>query len=213
MIKGAYLQYGCGFDAPEGWLNFDASPSLRIERIPVIGKSLSMLLKSNSELFPDAVQYGDIVKGLPVEPGRCSVVYCSHVLEHLSLEDFRIALDSTYKLLESGGTFRLVLPDLAFYIREYQASGSPTAALDFMRKSGIGEERRNRGMRGFAREFLGNSKHRWMWDYQSIAEELKNCGFLDVRRAEFGDSVDPRLREVERRERWENCLGVECKKR
>jgi SAM-dependent methyltransferase len=212
MTNGVYLQYGCGWDAPDGWLNFDASPSLRVERIPFIGKSLSALLKGNSAPFPDNVQYGDIIRGLPVEAQSCDGVYCSHILEHLSLEDFRIALDSTNKLLKSGGIFRFVLPDLAFYIREYQASDSPTAALDFMRSSGIGEPHRNRGLRGLAKEILGNSRHRWMWDYPSMEAELKSAGFTHIRRAEFGDSVDPRFREAERRERWENGLGGECKK-
>ena len=43
MTEGYYLQYGCGWDALDGWLNFDASPTLRMERIPAVGKALSAL--------------------------------------------------------------------------------------------------------------------------------------------------------------------------
>ncbi len=51
-----------------------------------------------------------------------------------------------------------------------------------------------------------------MWDYPSIEAELKRAEFTNVRPAVFGDSADPRFHEVERAERWENCLGVECQR-
>ena len=60
------------------------------------------------------------------------------------------------------------------------------------------------------REWFGNSRHLWMWDYRSLGKELRTAGFTDVRRAEFGDSAEPRFRDVEDPGRWENCLGVEC---
>ena len=56
-----YVQYGCGLSCPAGWLNFDASPTLRLQRLPAIGR-----LFVNSVRFPDRVHYGDIRKGLPI---------------------------------------------------------------------------------------------------------------------------------------------------
>lgn len=211
MTKNLYVQFGCGWDAPEGWLNFDASPTLRIERIPVVGTRISANLKGNPEPFPTNVQYGDIVKGLPLPDGSCAVVYCSHVLEHLSLRECRKALANTKRLLRPGGTFRFVLPDLQLYITRYEQTDGPDAALRFMKDTALGEEARNRGATGLARALLGNSKHRWMWDYPSLERELLLQGFREVRPAEFGDSVDPLFARVERRERWNECIGFECK--
>ena len=57
-MSGLYVQYGCGFSAPEGWKNFDASPTLQFERLPVIGR----LFTKNASRFPENVRYGDIVK-------------------------------------------------------------------------------------------------------------------------------------------------------
>ncbi len=94
-----YLQYGCGWSAPKGWRNFDASPTLRFERLPLIGR----LYTRNSQRFPENVEYGDIVKGLPVAEESFHGVYCSHVLEHLSLADFRTALINTWRILKGGG--------------------------------------------------------------------------------------------------------------
>jgi len=113
MRNSYYVQYGCGWSAPVGFRNFDASPTLRFERLPLLGK----LYTKNNSRFPENVEYGDIVKGLPVPPTSCEAVYCSHVLEHLSLDDFRKALRNTHRILKSGGTFRLVVPDLDYSIK------------------------------------------------------------------------------------------------
>ncbi len=82
-MNNIYVQYGCGKTAPEGWINFDSSPTLRIQKIPVIGKLLKNELNT---VFPNNVRYGDIIKGLPINKNSCDLVYSSHTLEHLSLK-------------------------------------------------------------------------------------------------------------------------------
>jgi len=206
-----YIQYGCGPQpefAPKGWRNFDASPTLRFERLPLIGK----LYTKNESRFPENVEYGDIVKGLPILSESCIGVYCSHVLEHLSLDEFRTALHNTLQILQPSGTFRFVLPDLEYSVNQYRSNPSNDAALAFMRETWLGYEGRSRNFKDFVVSWLGNSQHLWMWDYKSIELELQNTGFVSIRRAFFGDSSDLRFREVENKDRWDNCLGVECKK-
>lgn len=208
MINNQYAQYGCGFTTPQSWKSFDASPTLRFERLPILGK----LYTKNKSRFPGNVEYGDIVKGLPIPDASVKAVYCSHILEHLSLEDFRKALRNTYKILKKDGIFRFVLPDLEYLINKYVSDSSSDAAFMFLKEACIGREKRNRGLKGFVFEWLGNSQHLWMWDYKSIERELKDEGFIDIRRAQLGDAPDPMFKEVEEKERWKNCLGVECKK-
>jgi predicted SAM-dependent methyltransferase len=209
MTDTQYIQYGCGWCAPAKWRNFDASPTLRFERIPLLGK----LYTKNQEPFPKNVEYGDIVVGLPIPGASCRIVYCSHVLEHLALDDFRLALKNTYKILVSGGVFRFVIPDLEFTITNYISDSTHEAAINLMRSTLLGKEKRLRGLRGLMSLWLGNSQHLWMWDYKSIQFELQKVGFKDIRRANFGDSSYNNIfQDVESLERWENCLGVECKK-
>lgn len=207
MNRDHYVQYGCGFSAPSEWRNFDASPTLRFERIPLVGKWYTR----NSGRFPSNVEYGDIVKGLPLPSHSCRGVYCSHVLEHLALADFREALRNTGRLLEPGGTFRLVLPDLEFFAKRYVAAPSDRAAIEFMEDSYLGHHVRPKGLKGLLVSALGNSHHLWMWDYSSMNRELAEAGFTDIRRAEFGDSSDPMFTHVEEEGRWTNCLGMECR--
>ncbi len=208
MSERRYIQYGCGMSAPEGWRNFDASPTLRFERLPILGH----IYTKNEARFPKGVEYGDIVKGLPTPDNSCDGIYCSHVLEHLSLDGFRTALRNTYKALRRGGTFRLVLPDLEHSIKKYLSNDSNEAAMEFMRETSLGHERRAIGLLGLVSSWVGNSQHLWMWDYKSMGLELRNAGFVNIRRANFGDSSDPVFSEVEDRTRWDDCLGIECQK-
>lgn len=208
MNDGQYVQYGCGWSAPKEWRNFDASPTLRFERLPLIGH----LYTKNESRFPENVEYGDIVKGLPVPAESCKGVYCSHILEHLSLNDFRVALRNTRAILRPSGIFRLVLPDLEYSAKRYIDNTSNEAALEFMRETSLGHESRSRGVKGLISVWLGSSQHLWMWDYKSIQAELENAGFVDVRTASFGDSSDPMFGKVEEIGRWKNCLGAECRK-
>jgi hypothetical protein len=102
--------------APKGWRNFDASPTLRLQRFPLIG---GLFRRDPNPAFPANVEYGDIVQGLPIPDNSCTGLYCSHVLEHLSLSDFRLALRNSHRLLFDGGIFRFVVPDLEFSVNSY----------------------------------------------------------------------------------------------
>lgn len=210
MNEQIYVQYGCGLTGltPKEWRHFDASPTLFFERIPLIGK----LYTRNDSRFADNVEFGDIVKGLPITEKSCKGVYCCHVLEHLALEDFRVALRNTYKILHPGGVFRFVLPDLEYSVKKYQENTSDDAALKFIGGNFLGRKSRPKNLKDFIFSSLSNIHHLWMWDYKSMQAELCEVGFKDIRRAYFGDSSDPMFQQVEQKGRWYNSLGVECKK-
>jgi len=91
-------------------------------------------------------------------------------------------------------------------------STSPDSAKQFLLDTNLGREKRNRGFKGMILEYFGNSHHLWMWDYKSIEKELSKVGFVDIRRAVFGDSEDKIFESVEDEGRWIHCLGVECRK-
>jgi hypothetical protein len=160
--------------------------------------------------FPANVEYGDIVKGLPIERDSCEAIYCSHTLEHMSLEDCRHALVHTFSYLKAGGIFRFVLPDLELLAKAYLKATDSGAALRFMEATLLGRRTRPRGLKSVLREWVGNSTHRWMWDFKSITAELAQIGFRGIRRAEFGDTQEPRFSAVEDVERWRDALGIEC---
>jgi predicted SAM-dependent methyltransferase len=204
-----YVQYGCGLSAPKEWINFDVSPTLIIQKTPLIGRLLRNRLNI---IFPSNVRYGNIITGLPIKDNSCQGVYCSHVLEHLSLEDFRTALKNTYKILGNGGIFRCVVPDLEYPARLYIESldkGDNLASIKFVGVNTLlGVDKRKR----FWSSLFGSTHHLWMWDSKSLSNELKNVGFSNIRDCKSNDSKNEMFKLVEDENRFRNVVAIECVK-
>lgn len=199
VSTGLHIHYGCGMTAPASWQNFDVSPSLKLKKIPFASR-----LAGGAD-FPDNVTYGNIVEGLPVANGSADAVYCSHVLEHLARNDVDIALANTFKMLKPGGVFRLVVPDLTWRMKAFsdaQASGDADAADTFFNSCYMGQKALPTGVMGRVRYVMGNSAHRWMYDYAAMAKLLEQAGFTAIRRAKFGDSELSCFDDVEKEDRF-----------
>src|ERR1700730_6663876 len=209
------VQYGCGWQAPPNWLNFDSSLTLRFERLPFIGR----LYTKNERRFPENVLYGDIVKGLPIAKGSVARLFASHVIEHLCYQDALLALKRSHELLKPGALFRLIVPDLKTRAQKYISAAdrnSAAAAIDFMRSTMLGRARHPRGLRSVLVETFGGSHHLWMWDEASLSAVLHEQGFVNIRRCAFGDSEDPLFAEVEDPTRFIDGdiveLAIECRR-
>jgi predicted SAM-dependent methyltransferase len=204
MLK---VNLGCALSVAENWINIDGSPTVRLQKLFGIGYFFSAVVKPR---FPRSVVYGDVTDSLPLATGSVDILYSSHMLEHLSLEDFRLALREIYRVLKPGGVFRAVIPDFEASIKDYLTNTSSSASIQFLQETLLGIEKRPKGIMANCRSLFGNSNHLWMWDYKGIEEELKSAGFSGISRAEFKDSKITDFAEVEDSERWERCLGFEC---
>ncbi len=202
------VQYGCGLSAPLDWVNFDSSPTLRLQRLPLLGRFIRKVD------FPSNILYGDIIKGLPgIEENSCDAIYCSHVLEHLSLNDFSIAVSNTCRMLKKGGYFRCVLPDLEFAIDNYisdRSSMPEKASFNFLQLTLLGQESRPHGLKERLIASAGNSKHLWMWDQYSLKKALLDSGFSEVRKCQFNDSVYKGFLSVEEKSRFWGAIAFEA---
>jgi SAM-dependent methyltransferase len=210
----AYVQYGCGLCSPDGWLNFDASPRLRMERAIVLRPFVRATV---GLLFPANVRVGDIVEGLPVSDGSAAGVYCSHILEHVPRDDLPVALRNTFRILRRGGLFRLVVPDLRWRAARYAASAElddPGAADELLGVCLLGKRTRPRNLFAFAADRFGNTAHLWMYDFAALKSLLEQAGFTAVRRCELGDAGDPMFALVEDKTRFfeggERELAIEA---
>ena len=90
-----YLNLGCGGRFDARWTNIDFQSS-----------------------NPVVIRH-DLTKGIPFGDGAFSVVYHSHLLEHLSREQGRHLLKECLRVLEPGGVLRVVVPDLESATRAY----------------------------------------------------------------------------------------------
>lgn len=91
------VNLGCGpvfVDSPD-WVNLDVSaPS-------------------------PAVRNANLLDRLPMQDQSADVLYSSHFLEHVPRTSVPSVLEECFRILNSGGKIRLVLPDLENMAREY----------------------------------------------------------------------------------------------
>lgn len=96
-IRSRYLNLGCGdyYITSEEWANFDWAPKDK----NVIGANLFLPFRN---------------KGVPIE-----LIYTSHFLEHLPLNQAKKFLQNCYNVLGTNGIIRIVVPDLENICNEY----------------------------------------------------------------------------------------------
>ena len=104
------------------------------------------------------------------------------------------------------------MPDFEGLVQRYMGSLEEDRGIKFIRDTGMGYEVRKHGAAAFLREWLGGSRHLWLWDYAGVRKELCSAGFMAVRRATLGDSGIRDFDAVEDPDRWKLALGVECRK-
>lgn len=208
-----YVNYGCGFSAPPNWLNYDASPSLFIQNNYLLNLLVGRFLRTK---FPDNVKFGNILKGLPgLQENSCRGIYCSHVLEHFSLDDLRTALKETYIILQPGGIFRCVVPDLEYYSRKYLKSfdaGDSAASITFLNEILLGQHKGHKNLRDIVVSLFISDQHLWMWDSLSLKKEIENAGFINIRVCQYNDCEDAHFISVEEKQRFQNAVALECRK-
>jgi len=90
------LNFGCGTRYVDGWENIDFYSS------------------------GPAVRRVNLLHGLPYPPNSFDLVYSSHVLEHFTRPQCRAMLLECFRVLKPGGSVRVVVPDIALTIDEYQ---------------------------------------------------------------------------------------------
>jgi predicted SAM-dependent methyltransferase len=211
--KKLYVHYGCGQCAPEEWRNFDVSPTLRIQKTPVLGWLMKNAL---GQVFDKNVKYGDVTVGLPgIADNSADGVYCSHVLEHMSLADFRKAIANSYKMLKPGGCFRLIMPDLKVLVDDYIADkekGDADASIRFIKRTLMAMEERPKNLKAVSKLAFGYLNHLWLWDKEATINELQKVGFKVIREIEFNDSEDPMFKLVENKKRFDLCVKLEAVK-
>lgn len=199
------VNFGCGSDVVDGWLNFDNSPILVLGRY----RLLRILIPRNSTIFHSDLRFGNIVKGLPLKQGSVDVVYSSHVLEHLTYNEGIEALRNCFEMMKKGAVMRLVMPDFDHYIDEYNKSKD---LMKFYEQTDLGYVHRPSTIFGKLIFYLKNSRHQYVWNEQQIVTALTEIGFKDIRRAYFNDSECTDFNAVERFNRWDKMLGIECTK-
>ena len=167
------LHIGCGPGLLDGWVNIDVAPA------------------------PLAL---NILRGLPFPDGSTQFAFVSHALEHLFFpRDVMPFLAELRRVLQPGGTLRLIVPDVSLAIEAYGSPDTaffdsrretwswwpkdPTRLEDFLAYSGAGSE-----------PAFSFESHKYGYDFETLEKTLRMSGFTNIRRCSFMQSVHPELR-------------------
>jgi predicted SAM-dependent methyltransferase len=145
--------------------------------------------------------YMDGTKPWIFEDGSLSHIYADNMIEHVPLAGARAFLAEAHRCLRPGGTIRLVTPDVRAHVDLYLSGGR--AVLE----SNLAKEYREVGAViehpiDMLRAPIGDFGHHvgYVYDFETLDDELRRAGFAGAVRKELGESDDPMLRGLEFRQ-------------
>ena len=161
QMREVKLNFGCGTRALPGWVNID-------------GWS-----------FPGIDFVTDIRQPLPFHDASCRLIYTEHVFEHIDA-DFRLpVLREFIRVLQPGGTLRIVVPDCEKFVEAYTRRDVTWFLTGMGWPAG--------GAEGLNTVFTMHT-HRVIDDWESLSAALREVGFSDIERSSFNASAIPELR-------------------
>lgn len=190
----AKINMGCGLAVAPGWINIDGSLNAIVAALPRSFHRAAYRFTGASSFYTEAEYlrllgehyfvHHDLSYGLPLEDGVADFVYSSHFIEHLFKSDAENLLRESRRVLKTGGTVRIALPDLEYACSLY-ASGEKGKMLEnYFFVSG---------------DDSYYARHKYMYDYPMFAELLSRTGFRDIRRCGFREGRTPDLELLDNR--------------
>lgn len=198
------VNLGSGLSVAPGWIHVDGSLNALVSRWPEALLKILYRWSDNRQWF-SCEQYVRILTqhrfvhhrlqyGVPLSDNSVDLIYSSHALEHIFLEEAHALLKDAYRALKEGGLIRLAVPDLEYALRLYQ-SGAKEQALDFF----------------FSRNRSGYlNHHHYMYDFELLKNLLEKAGFVKVQRCGFRQGNMPDATVLDNRP--EETLFIEARK-
>ena len=139
----------------------------------------------DNQRYPGVDKVLDLRKGLPYKD--ISFVFAEHFIEHLAYDDALKLMRESRRVLRDDGVLRLSTPNLDWvWVTHYRLDApddQQVAACFYL----------NRAFHGWGHQFLYNER--------TLTATLRDAGFANVRRVQYGESEHPELRGLERHEK------------
>jgi SAM-dependent methyltransferase len=218
LPAGAWLNVGSGDGAPDGWINIDGSWQAWFASHPVLARAARAVTGRAVGDWPRGIVCRDVRHGLGCDSESAAVIYSSHVIEHLNRRDARALLADAFRALRPNGVCRVVTPDLAAMVAQYQrsqATGDRVAADRFIdatllsARNGVSANG-HRSVLQWYRGHTGFHTHKWLYDVGSLCALFEDAGFRAPRQCGYLQSAIPRerLQQVEHASRIEDGAGI-----
>lgn len=156
-----------------------------------------------------SAKHGD-ASNMPLESESCSIVFTSHMFEHIPHYKLPNVLFEINRILETGGVLRILTPDLKKIAKAYINQDN-----EFFRKA-LEEDENIRTDLGYGgmfmnfvvspgqdtalfnkdlTQFIGGYAHIYLYDFEMLKILLENAGFEDVKQMNFCESAIEELKE------------------
>ncbi len=165
------LQYGCGWNLREGWLNTDIVGLADAQGHRTAAGHLARLDDLFYYLQHDAAQ------PFPFEDESFDWIYSEHLLEHLTLHEAVVWLKDTRRLLRPGGRLRLSTPDLRRYIQGYLDEQGRFFEEHRKRLKALGLKQIPQRRAWMVNQIFQNGGHRWIYDLDELTFVAHLAGF------------------------------------
>jgi len=168
-ITEEYLHFGCGNDYKEGFINLD--------------------MNKKADFYLDARNK------LPFKNETIEYIYSSHFIEHLNNDELSRHFKESFRVLKSGGIYRICVPDFLSLIKVYLTKDNQWIKMaekeilfnfDYISDSLVsyGDY--------LDRALHENGSHKVFLDYERIKKMLINAGFKEdnIKLVEYDVSID-----------------------
>lgn len=214
--KELRVNIGCGMTPTTGFENFDNSFSLKLSKYALI----STLLYKLKIISPRQMEYvrfcqannikfADAKTHIPLPDGSVSLIYSSHMLEHLDKLEAGLFLMEAKRVMKSGGVIRLVLPDLSKAIARYNQNQD---ADMFVKSTSMCIPNPRGFIERLRMVLIGNRHHLWMYDSKSLFKLLESHGFKKIELLPCGETTLSEYAPLDLNERAEESLYIEAVK-
>jgi predicted SAM-dependent methyltransferase len=216
VSKQLRVNIGCGMTPTIGFENFDNSFSLKLSKYPLISALLFNLKIIGSTQLDyinfsrtNNIKWADATKRIPLPNDSVSLVYSSHMLEHLDKAEASFFLKETRRILGADGVIRLVLPDLSKAIARYNQNQDADAFVESTLM--CVPNPRSFGQR-LRMAVIGNRHHLWMYDRKSLYKLLENNGFKNIKILIKGETTLKDFDPLDLNERDDESVYIEAVK-
>lgn len=176
------VHLGCGNALLSGWLNLDCYP-------PTSRDAEILTL--------------DLRQGLPLTAGSVAALFSEHFLEHLPFDTVRSRLlPEIRRVLQSGGSVRIGVPNGEYFIEQYLAARAGTCDQLFHRESC------GKTPMMMLNEIAHGHGHYFVYDFETMSSLLAAAGFVNIRRCSSFDTSVEHFKGKDRVDDWRAAMTL-----
>lgn len=202
---GTKANIGCGLHCLEGWVNIDGSLTALFasKKFRWVNKLLYRFAGSaayysfdqfNEIITKKTLNFADLRCRIPLADESTEVIYCSHILEHLTKKDGMQLLNECFRVLKKEGLLRLVVPDLDVAFDMYK-QGKCNEMLDLF---------------FYTSDEPDFSAHKYGYNLAMLDHLLTGIGFKDIQKMPYQVGACPDIKFLDVYPEY--SLYVECRK-